>query len=99
MASESCSLHVGAYIARPSCPARAPNTSAIEGWDETVPYPAPWQYKDEYSRTKAEAEQMVLAGNGTWLPVTPDAAASEERNASSTAAQPPAVQEGLTSRS
>lgn len=33
----------------------------VEGWDETAPYPK--KFDSHYSRTKAQAEEMVLAAN------------------------------------
>ncbi|PNH03700.1 Short-chain dehydrogenase/reductase family 42E member 1 [Tetrabaena socialis] len=39
----------------------------IHGGDESAPYPPPSAYKDHYSASKAEAERMVLAANGTPL--------------------------------
>ncbi|MBI3565339.1 MAG: NAD-dependent epimerase/dehydratase family protein [Elusimicrobia bacterium] len=33
----------------------------VEGWDETAPYPE--RFDSHYSRTKAQAEEMVLAAN------------------------------------
>lgn len=40
----------------------------IEGGDESLPYFPPHRHPDAYSRTKAAAEQAVLAANGTPLP-------------------------------
>ncbi|KXZ55793.1 hypothetical protein GPECTOR_2g1343 [Gonium pectorale] len=43
----------------------------ILGDDESAPYPPETAYKDPYSATKAAAEKMVIAANGTPLQTPP----------------------------
>jgi nucleoside-diphosphate-sugar epimerase len=60
----------------------------IDGGDETMPVVDASSFWDHYSRTKAQAETMVLQANGMQLKNTKTQAMDDVANAHNTAAMP-----------
>jgi nucleoside-diphosphate-sugar epimerase len=62
---ESCKISGISRLVYTSSPSVVFNGKDMEGVDESVPYPS--HYDAHYPRTKAQAEQLVLAANGPSL--------------------------------
>lgn len=62
---EACRHHVVPRLIYTSSPSVVHGGGAIEGGDESLPYPD--EYEAPYPETKAMAEQLVLASNGEGL--------------------------------
>lgn len=64
----ACRAHGIDRLVYTSSPSVVFDGKDMEGVDESVPYPA--HFEAHYPRTKAEAEQLVLAANGPMLATT-----------------------------
>lgn len=62
---EACRAHGVSRLVYTSTPSVVSAGGSVEGVDESAPYPA--EFEAEYPRTKAIAEQLVLAANGPAL--------------------------------
>ncbi|MFI5345006.1 MAG: NAD-dependent epimerase/dehydratase family protein [Elusimicrobiota bacterium] len=58
---KACGEHGIGKLVFTGSPSVVFNGSDVEGWDESAPYPE--RFDSHYSRTKAQAEDMVLAAN------------------------------------